>query len=155
MRCEKRSGSEMSKKSRVIGTADSAILKAEAELGFHFPATFREWLKLNNGRAIEGVTIFPVFDERDPRKTWDSIVRNYQTNWKTWLENYGAEYDFSNLLPFGEFGSGDYLCFDFSQTGESREPVVAIWSHDTGETEIVANDFAEFASLVESGELEY
>ena len=142
-------------RSRVIGTTDAAISKAEAELGFQFPATFREWLKQNNSRSIEDVTVFPVFDERDPRKTWDSIVRNYTSNWKSWLRNYGPEYDFSKLLPFGEFGTGDYFYFDLSQTGENGEPIVAHWSHDTGETEFVANDFAEFASLVESGESEY
>jgi cell wall assembly regulator SMI1 len=145
----------MSKKSRVIGTTDAAITKAEAELGFQFPVMFRQWLTQNNGKAIDDVTVFPVFDERDPRKTWDSIVRNYTTNWKSWLENYVPEYDFSNLLPFGEFGSGDYFCFDFSQVGENSEPIVALWSHETGETEFVANDFAEFVNLVESGELEY
>jgi len=142
-------------KSRVIGTTDSAISGAEGELGFQLPFTFREWLKQNNGRSIEDVTVFPVFDERDPRKTWDSIVRNYTSNWKSWLENYGPEYDFSNLLPFGEFGSGDYFCFDFSHIGESGEPIVALWSHDTGEINFVAHDFAEFAGLVEAGELEY
>lgn len=139
----------------MIGTTDSAILMAVSELGFQFPATFREWLKQNNGRSMEDVIIFPVFDERDPRKTWDSIVRNYQINWKTWLDNFGSEYDFSHLLPFGEFGSGDYFCFDFSKTGKSGEPVLVLWSHETGETEFVANDFAEFVDLVESDELEY
>ncbi len=86
-------------KSRHIGTTDVAISKAETELGFQFPPTFREWLTENNSRSIEDVTIFPVFDERDPRKTWDSIVRNYTSNWKSWLENYGPEYDFAHLLP--------------------------------------------------------
>ncbi len=145
----------MSKHRRVIGTDDLTISKAESELGFLLTLTFREWLKLNNGRSIEDVTVFPVFDERDPRKTWDSIVRNYQTNWRTWLDNIGAEHDFSHLLPLGDFGSGDYFCFDFSRFGESHEPVIVLWYHETGETKIVANDFAEFVGLVESGELEY
>jgi len=35
------------------------------------------------------------------------------------------------------------------------EPVIILWSHETGETEFAANDFAEFVDLVESGELEY
>ena len=139
---------------RVIGTTDLAISKAETELGFQLPSTFREWLKENNGRSIEDVTIFPVFDERDPRKTWDSIVRNCNTNWKPWLDNFGPDHDFSHLLPFGEFGSGDYFCFDFSQTSANGEPIITLWSHETGEAEFVANNFAEFVDLIESGKLE-
>ncbi|MEQ1605131.1 MAG: SMI1/KNR4 family protein [Pyrinomonadaceae bacterium] len=145
----------MSKKSRVIGTSDSAISKAESELGFHFPDTFCEWLKDNNGRSIEDVTVFPVFDERDTRKTWDSIVRNYQTNWKTWLDNFGSGDDFSHLLPFGGFGTGDFFCFDFSETGPSGESIVVLWSHETGEAKFAANDFAEFVDSVTAGKLQY
>jgi cell wall assembly regulator SMI1 len=142
-------------RSRVIGATDAAISKAETELGFQFPRTFREWLKQNNSRSIEDVTIFPVFDERDPRKTWDSIVRNYTSNWKSWLENYGPEYDSAHLLLLGEFGTGDYFCFDYSQIGESGEAPIVLWSHETGEAEFAVNDFAEFVEFVESGELEY
>jgi cell wall assembly regulator SMI1 len=145
----------MSRKSRIIGTSDSAISNAESELGFEFPVTFREWLKHNNGRSIESVKIFPVFDERDPRTTWDSIVRNFKSNWNTWLENFGPKFDLKHLLPFGEFGTGDYFCFDFSTLGTTGEPIVTLWSHESGKTEFVANTFADFIDLVEAGEINY
>lgn len=145
----------MSKHPRVIGTSDSAISKAESELGFLFPDTFRAWLLENNGKSIEDITIFPVFDERDPRKTWDSIARNYNSNWRSWLDNFEREHDFSKLLPFGEFGTGDYICFDFFQLGSGEETIVVIWSHETGETDVIASDFAKFVELAKAGELEY
>jgi cell wall assembly regulator SMI1 len=64
---------------RVIGTTEEAIKRAEKEIGFNFPPSFRAWLLENNGLGIDGVdSIFPVLDERDPRKTWDSIARYYQ-----------------------------------------------------------------------------
>jgi cell wall assembly regulator SMI1 len=67
---------------RVIGTTEKAIAKAEEEISFRFPPSFRAWLLENNGLQIDGVdTIYPVFDERDPRKTSDSIVRNYRVGW--------------------------------------------------------------------------
>jgi len=47
---------------RVFGTTEDAITKAEAALGRVFPPSFRAWLLQNNGRNIEGVTIFPVMD---------------------------------------------------------------------------------------------
>lgn len=145
----------MSKNPRVIGTTDLAISNAEEELGFQFPNSFREWLKENNGRSIEDVTIFPILDERDSRTTWDSIVRNFKANWSEWLKGFSSGHQFSQLLPFGEFGSGDYFCFDYSKCSVNGEPVIIFWSHETGETEFAANDFAEFVDLVESGELEY
>jgi cell wall assembly regulator SMI1 len=145
----------MSNQTRVIGTTDAALAKAESDLGYQFPPTYRAWLKQNNGKSIEDITIFPVFDKRDPRKTWDSIVRNYNSNWRSWLNNFGPEYDFSSLLPFGEFGTGDYVCFDFSQLESAEEPTVVIWSHETGDTDVIASDFAKFVELAEAGELEY
>ena len=154
MRLGRESDLEMSKHARVIGTSEAAISKAELELGFTFPESFRNWLLLNNGRSIEDITIFPVFDERDARKTWDSIVRNYNNNWKSWLDNYGSQFDFSNLLPFGEFGTGDYFCFDFSQQ-VADEPAVVIWSHETGRTENVASDFQKFIEMAEAGAIDY
>lgn len=61
MRYGRRSGLiVIDKRSRTIGTTESSIQNAEAELGFSFPTSFRNWLLVNNGRGIEDVTIFPV-----------------------------------------------------------------------------------------------
>lgn len=72
----------------MIGTTDETISTAEAQLAFKFPPSFREWLLKNNGKGIEDVTIFPVYDERDARKTSDSIVRNFDESWKSWIEHF-------------------------------------------------------------------
>lgn len=69
-------------KTRVIGTTLSAIASAEKELNRTFPTSFSRWLLANNGRSLGGLVVFPVFDSRDPRKTWDSIVRNYTAGWR-------------------------------------------------------------------------
>jgi hypothetical protein len=104
------------KRPRIIGTTEEAIAKAETELNFKFPSAFCYWLIQNNGLGFESISIFPVFDERDPRKTFDSIVRNYNDNWLAWLENFeDEEINFEHLLPFAEFGTGDYYCFDYSK----------------------------------------
>ncbi len=87
---------------RTIGI--EAITKAEHELVFSFPPSYREWLVANNGLfGVDGVNIFSVVDERDVRKTFDSIVRNYKMNWLAWLENFeDEEIIFEHLLPFAE-----------------------------------------------------
>ncbi|MBW3623942.1 MAG: SMI1/KNR4 family protein [Armatimonadetes bacterium] len=151
------------KRHRIIGTTEEAIARAEEELNRNFPPSFRAWLLQNNGLGIEGISIFPVLDDRDPRKTWDSIVRNYRVGWAGWLENFeGYEYDegdtkpvFDHLLPFADFGTGDYYCFDYSGNCPDGECPIVHWSHETGETEFRAASFTEFVNKVSSGEYEY
>lgn len=131
-----------------IGTTTVEIEAAEAALGRALPHAFAAWLLLNNGRSLGGMPVFPVFDARNPRKTWNSIVRHYNEGWREWRDNFdhtGA--DFSNLLPFAEFGTGDYYCFDYDRVGASLEPAIVLWSHETGETAHVADDFATFLSM--------
>jgi hypothetical protein len=141
---------------RVFGTTDSAIAKSEAALGRTFPPSFCRWLLENNGRSIEGVTIFPVMDERDPRMTWDSIDRRFRNGWAAWLSNFEDEQlDFSHLLPFADFGTGDYYCFDYSRVDSHGEAPIVRWSHETGDTEERAASFPEFVMKVQAGDFKY
>lgn len=137
-------------RARVIGTSIEAIQAAEKELGRTLPGAFRDWLLVNNGRSLGALTLFPVFDERDPRKTWESIVRHFKQGWQAWLEVHaqGAS-DSAALLPFAEFGTGDYYCFDYGRQGQDGEPVVVLWSHETAQTRQVAEGFADFLRTVE------
>jgi hypothetical protein len=140
------------KRPRVIGTTENAIMRAETASGRAFPPSFRTWLLTNNGLGLEGVSIFPVLDDRDPRKTWDSIVREFQNGWTAWLSNFGDENrDFSHLLPFGDFGTGDYYCFDYTRVNSEGEAAVVRWSHETRETEDRAESFLEFTSKLQTG----
>ena len=140
---------------RVIGTSPDAISKAEAEVGFPFPPSFRSWLIEKNGLGIEGVTIFPVFDERDPRKTWDSIVRNSKVAKSYWSEVFEEDgRSFEDLLAFAEFGTGDYYCFDYSAPTDPGEFMVVHVSHETGERSARARTFSEFAEKVAAGEFQ-
>lgn len=134
----------MSKK-RVIGTTTAALQIAETELGRKLPKSFSDWLVLNNGKSIGALTIFPVYDTRDPRKTWESIVRIFNGSWQSWLENFSdTTLDFAQLLPFAEFGTGDYYCFDYARIGTGGEPIVVLWSHENGGTTKISEEFAEF-----------
>ncbi len=139
---------------RIVGTTEKAVGEAEAIMGFSFPPSFRAWLLENNTKGIEDVTIFPVFDDRDPRKTSDSIVRNFQVSWKEWLQNFDDVSRFGHLLPFGESGTGDFYCFDYSENAEEGEVPVVIGFHETGNTAPVANNFARFVELAVDAELE-
>nr|BFD40200.1 hypothetical protein FFPRI1PSEUD_16990 [Pseudomonas sp. FFPRI_1] len=100
------------------------------------------WLLEHNGRALGGLEVFPVFDARDPRKPWESIVRHFQQGWQDSF--CGIALDFSSLLPFAQFGTGDYYCFDYAVLGDAGEPVVVLWSHETGRTCVVADGYTAF-----------
>ncbi|MGE1095202.1 SMI1/KNR4 family protein [Pseudomonas zeae] len=135
-------------KTRVIGTSTDAIQAAEKELGRTLPKSFSDWLLANNGKSLGALTIFPVLDARDPRKTWESIVHHFKKDWQEWLENFSdTSTDFSALLPFAEFGTGDYYCFNYAVNGQTGEPVVVLWSHETGEIDQVAESFAAFLAM--------
>lgn len=134
-------------KNKSIGTSLAAIAAAEQALGRTLPASYVQWLLPYNGRALGALSVFPVYDEANARKTWESIARHYNTSWQEWLEHVDGGNDASTLLPFAQFGTGDYYCFDYAQTGPSGEPVVVLWSHETGATSTVAPDFAAFLAL--------
>jgi hypothetical protein len=140
---------------RVFGTTKQAISDAEEAIYFRFPPSFHTWLLENNGLHLEGVdSIYSVYDERDPRKTWDSIVRNYQENWAQWIDNfegYGEPFNFDHLLPFAEVGNGDCYCFDYSRVQTDGEVPVVLWSHESGETEDRAATFEEFVEKARQG----
>lgn len=115
------------------------------EFGRTLPKSFSDWLLDNNGKALGALVVFPVFDARDPHKTWESIVRHFKEDWQEWQDNFsGSPIDFSNLLPFAEFGTGDYYCFDYGMLGDAGEPVVVLWSHETGRTSTVADSYTTF-----------
>ena len=148
--------SNMSKRPRVIGTTKEAISRAERELMRNFPPSFSEWLLKNNGLSLDGVQIYPVLDDRDPRMTWDSIVRNFNERWAAWLENFDDWLgDFDSLLPFADFGTGDFYCFDYSQLSAQCEPPVVRWSHETGDVEPRGASFPEYQSRLLLGEFKY
>lgn len=145
------------KHSRIIGTTDDSIDEAERELGFSFPPSYRKWLIENNGLfGVDGVNIFSVLDERDVRKTFDSIVRNYKVNWLAWLENFeDNQTSFEHLLPFAEFGTGDFYCFDYSEASSNGEVSVVHWSHETGEIEHRGDNFEDFLENLKRGDFEF
>lgn len=145
----------MQNRKRIIGTTEDCVAAAEEELGRRFPPSYRQWLISNNGRDIEVIRLFPVFDARDPRKTWDSIVRNFNGNWQDWLMNVAEwEFDSSNLLPIGSYDNGDFCCLDYGNVGLDGEVPVVLWSHETGDTEPRAADFSDLLLRLENGEFD-
>ena len=56
-----------------------------------------------------------------------------------------------NLVPFGENGGGDDVCFDYRDNPKTDDPPVVHWFHEAVESEsvsFVAENFEEFLSLL-------
>jgi len=144
------------KRKRVIGTTIEAIQTEESKLEKKLSPSFSDWLIAHNGTNVEGIHIYPVLDPRDKRMTWESLYHNLVNGWAEWLEVHeDSGYEFDHLLPFADFGTGDYYCFDYSNISRPDEPTIVHWSHETAETEFRAKDFSEFVIKAESGEFDY
>jgi len=137
-------------KQRIIGTTIEAIKAEELLVGKEFPVDFTKWLLDNNGLGIEHVYIYPVKDSRDMRKTWESISYNFENGWSDWIGNFDDETCFNHLLPFADFGTGNYYCFDYNNGAR-----VVIWKHESGEIEFRAGSFTEFKEKIKHGDFEY
>ena len=135
-------------RTRIIGTVEEAIVEEEALLGRKLPRSFREWLLQNNSQDVAETHIYPVRDERDTRKTWESLAYNFNHTWSMAVSNHG-EAIFSHLLPFADSGTDNFFCFDYSVNVKNDEWPVVIWFHESGGTEMYASDFIEFMRKVQ------
>jgi hypothetical protein len=56
------------------------------------------------------------------------------------------------LVPFGENGGGDFVCFDYRENNDTDSPKIIFWRHDawnSGERiSFVANNFEEFIKML-------
>ena len=70
--------------------------------------------------------------------------------------DWPIEYRFEDgLIPFGENGGGDYICFDYRHDKTTDNPPIVIWNHDMGlkhRVVFVANNFEEFINMLHEPE---
>jgi hypothetical protein len=109
------------------------------------------------------------FDYPDPnlggRKNGDSIafIRFEEIAQHIELEkivNEQAEGDIrymfeDGLIPFGDNGGGDFICFDYRKDRTTNDPPIVIWNHDMGlehRVVFIANNFEEFVGMLYESE---
>lgn len=60
------------------------------------------------------------------------------------------------LIPFGETGGGDFICFDYRNDNKTDNPPIVFWCHDAdsedGRVSFVANNFEEFINMLHESE---
>ena len=70
--------------------------------------------------------------------------------------DWPIEYRFEDgLIPFGDNGGGDMICFDYRHDKTTNNPPIVIWNHDMGfdhRVVFVANNFEEFINMLHEPE---
>jgi len=120
------------------------VRRTEANLGVTFPGSFVERMLTENGGEVtieqEAWSLNPFFDASDGvriKRTSNDIVRETASA-RAWP-------GFPPLgISIASNGMGDHLVFLPDPRRQSvLQAVVFMWSHETGELDKVADDFAE------------
>lgn len=66
--------------------------------------------------------------------------------------DWNVKYKFEDgLIPFGENGGGDMICFDYRKNKNTDDSPIVIWNHDMGldhKVVFVANNSEEFVNML-------
>lgn len=127
---------------RKPGVTDFDIQLAEEKLGAVFPEQYKALFRVVNNSEIGEWTLFPIKDQKNPKKTWDDVVR----------QNQDAKMS-DDLIAIGDDGTGDKLCLQVIN-GKMNDKIY-IWNHETAEIKEYASNLKVFIKLgTENGEFE-
>jgi hypothetical protein len=127
----------------------------------NLPKRYVNFIIKHNGAYLKA----DVFDYDDPniksgRKNSDGItfiraeeISKRVENIKSGEEpDWDIKYRFEDgLIPFGDNGGGDLICFDYRKNRDTDNPPVVIWNHDMGfdhRVVFIANSFEEFIDML-------
>ena len=138
---------------RDYGVVDSvAIIKLESDNGVKFPLNYVEFISQHNGACIN-VEEFEFVNPYHPLDNEGSIafseIQEIQNTINVLLGINADDpgYFYEKLIPFGDNGGGDFICFDYRECDTDNPPII-IWFHDVLDNSerivFVANNFEEF-----------
>ena len=122
---------------RKPGVTDFDIKSAEEKLGAVFPEQYKELFRLVNNAEIGEWTLFSLKDQKNPKKTWDDVVRQNQ--------DAKVEEMSGDLVAIGDDGTGDKLCLQVLN-GRMQDKIY-IWNHETTEIEEYTSNLKGFIKL--------
>jgi cell wall assembly regulator SMI1 len=118
------------------------IKKFENKLEISLPRMYVNFITKHNGASIFESDFDYLDPNRDGRKNGDSIafIRFEEIAPHIELEKLVNEqakgdirYMFEDgLIPFGDNGGGDFICFDYRKNRTTDNPPIVIWNHDMG-----------------------
>jgi SMI1 / KNR4 family (SUKH-1) len=123
------------------------VKRAEDKLGRKLPLGYVGKMCQHNGGEVEcgsdSWNLHPIFDDSDKKRlkrTCNDIVRETKV-----ARELTPDFPPSALV-IGANGGGDLLVFVADSGSDHYGDSVYLWSHETGELNKVADDFAELAS---------
>ena len=139
------------------------IKNIEIKYKIKLPMMYCNFISKYNGAYI----LSRIFDYNDPNvngKNSDSIafekVENIISDIKILQSGEDPDWDLKyrfedGLIPFGENGGGDMICFDYRKNQTTDNPPIVIWNHDMGlkhRVVFIANNFEEFINMLHESE---
>ncbi|HVK04609.1 MAG TPA: SMI1/KNR4 family protein [Armatimonadaceae bacterium] len=119
------------------GLSAAVIEAAQREVGFRFPPSYVQFLRLFNGGEFRYVLIHHV-DTEAAREEAEQAEADLDrvgglTEWAETARDLVPEIAEGRIYPFGRDWAGSYFCFDTSQPGPDAEYPVLIWNHEYAE----------------------
>ena len=125
---------------------------------FNLPKKYLEILKENDGGCVD--YDFRYYDNSFEEELPGSIAIFFGLQCEdgdNLIVRYKKLPDFfpENLIPFGEDGGGNFVCFDYRDNPKSEDPPITYWIHDYEDEKslsFIAKDFEEFLSILKEPE---
>ena len=106
--------------------------------------------KKNSGESIAFLNLLQIKDDMDSLLEIstddpdDPDIHKFYHYFSKWL------------IPFGETGGGDFICFDYRNDKNTTTPPIVFWCHDAyseeGRVSFIANNFEEFINMLHEPE---
>lgn len=140
------------------------ILNFEKQYSIKFPSIYSNFIIKHNGARLD-VDSFDFYDNVHKRKSCESIAfikfENISETICDLLEQTTNDindpdvfkwykYFEPRVIPFGDTGGGDFICFDYRQRDD---PEIILWCHDYydetwNRISFIANNFEEFINML-------
>ena len=143
---------------------DEMITFSEKELGYKFPKTYIELMKIQNG----GKPIKKYWIKGNPKRNEvseigitgflgigstkkNSLFGQYGNEF--WFKEWGYPRDIGVIIADTESGGHEMIYLDYRECGEGEEPKVSVCFQEYDyEIQVLANSFKEFLSMLVSAE---
>ena len=124
-----------------IGASEEIIAATEREMGVLFPEGLKSiWRKSNGLDLPGGWRLFPVFDQKEPRKTCNHI--GYENTKGRW------SYMDQSLISIAGGDTGNQLVL--KRNGVKLEETIFLWNHETNKIKAWGKDFEYFMAKAEA-----
>lgn len=144
----------------------NVIRRLEKKHQIRLPNSYVDFITKHNGASIyKG--IFNFYDNNRKKESAEGIafknVRTITEDMQSRLKQSTSDpndpdifkfyhYFDERLIPFGDTGGGDLICFDYRENQKTNNPTIIYWCHDAwsheGRISFIAKNFEEFINML-------